>query len=605
MSFVRRSLAAVVASVVMQSVCFAGNAAEPVGEPVVEPATLKCFGAYWVISGDDNRNAQVEVAYRKVGTNEWKNGHPLFRVSKGKNKDKKIELGDDKWLFAGSVIDVPENTEYEMRLTLNDPDGGKAEKIVKTRTIAEPKLAEGGPTYHVVPGNGGGAGTKDDPFKGIAAAEKAAKPGDLFLLHAGSYEGDWQVKKSGEEGKPIVWRGAGDGEAVIHADHPVKEDGNVSGHLVDASGRHDVWFEGLTFKGKVYSNIALNDSSRIVVRGCHLYPFSSGIVATKESGKMGQFFIVDNVIEGTQPFPATGKQWHDIPENRGIWVGGRGNVVAYNRIWNIKDGIDTAEIGGSPQVGNDIHNNEIYNNYDDGIELDGSWRNVRAFNNRVIGTLTGISIQPIHGGPIYIHRNVLYNVKTEFFKMHNSPSGALFTHNTCVHQGSALFASGKSTVDNCYSRNNIYIGTEGFALNLDLTTKDIDFDYDGFGGTNGEYFLKYRAGDKKFVFRTAEETKKKSGIEKNLVVVDTAKVFASGVKAPEYKEEEEGNHTSTMGMKVFKPEAIDLRPAAGSAAVDAGQSLPGLNDGYSGKGPDLGAYEAGAALPVYGPRSKK
>ncbi len=35
------------------------------------------------------------------------------------------------------------------------------------------------------------------------------------------------------------------------------------------------------------------------------------------------------------------------------------------------------------------------------------------------------------------------------------------------------------------------------------------------------------------------------------------------------------------------------------AAVDVGQVLPNIN---AFKAPDLGAYEAGAVLPVYGPR---
>ena len=46
----------------------------------------------------------------------------------------------------------------------------------------------------------------------------------------------------------------------------------------------------------------------------------------------------------------------------------------------------------------------------------------------------------------------------------------------------------------------------------------------------------------------------------------------------------------------------DLRLAAGTAAVDAGVPLPGINDGYRGRAPDLGAYELGADLPHYGPR---
>jgi hypothetical protein len=48
---------------------------------------------------------------------------------------------------------------------------------------------------------------------------------------------------------------------------------------------------------------------------------------------------------------------------------------------------------------------------------------------------------------------------------------------------------------------------------------------------------------------------------------------------------------------------VDLQLAAGSAAVDKGMVLVGINDGFSGAAPDLGAYEIGVAPPVYGPRS--
>ena len=42
--------------------------------------------------------------------------------------------------------------------------------------------------------------------------------------------------------------------------------------------------------------------------------------------------------------------------------------------------------------------------------------------------------------------------------------------------------------------------------------------------------------------------------------------------------------------------------AATSAAVDAGVVIPNITDGFTGKAPDLGAYELGALLPQYGPR---
>src|SRR3712207_9525107 len=44
------------------------NGSAPAADPVLEAPTLHCLGAYWIIRGDDNRNARVDVAYRKAGT---------------------------------------------------------------------------------------------------------------------------------------------------------------------------------------------------------------------------------------------------------------------------------------------------------------------------------------------------------------------------------------------------------------------------------------------------------------------------------------------------------------------------------------------------------
>ncbi|MCL2645630.1 MAG: right-handed parallel beta-helix repeat-containing protein [Phycisphaerales bacterium] len=600
MRLVRHGLLSVALALACQSVCFAGNGSEPVGEPVVEPATLKCLGAYWVIKGDDNKNAQVNVAYRKVGTQEWLAGPPLFRVEKGACKDATIKLGSDDWLFAGSVIDVPEGTQYEMKLSLVDPDGGNAEKIVKAYTIAEPVDPQG-PMYHVTPGTGGGTGTAADPFKGIAAAEKAAKPGDTFLLHAGTYEGKWDVQKSGEEGKPIVWKGAGDGEAIIEMN-----DSGHKEHMIDLSaGRHDVWFENLTTQGSNYSDFCLHNSYRIVIRRCHILPDLQGIYATKDSGKMGQFFISDNVIEGHWPWPATAEEWHSLPENRGVWIGGRGNVVCYNRVHNTKDGIDTSEAKGPAEVAVDFHNNEVYCCFDDGCEMDGSHRNCRNFYNRYTNTLTGISFQPVFGGPIYAYRNVCYNTKDEFLKLHNDPSGVVVVHNTFIHKGPGLSVSTKNGVSNCYTRNNLFVFTEGRALDLDMPTKDLDFDYDGFSGQSGQYFLRYNTKAGKFPFQTVEDVRKNSLIEKHLIVVDAANIFASGLKTPEYQPDwkKPEKPQATTGLKIYDSKIVDVRLDPKSKAVGAGEKLPGFND--VSKPVDLGAVPVGGEMPWYGPRPEK
>jgi hypothetical protein len=56
-------------------------------------------------------------------------------------------------------------------------------------------------------------------------------------------------------------------------------------------------------------------------------------------------------------------------------------------------------------------------------------------------------------------------------------------------------------------------------------------------------------------------------------------------------------------QRLYDPENFDFRLKPGSAAVDAGIILPTINDHFTGKAPDLGAYELDRPLPHYGPRS--
>ena len=53
---------------------------------------------------------------------------------------------------------------------------------------------------------------------------------------------------------------------------------------------------------------------------------------------------------------------------------------------------------------------------------------------------------------------------------------------------------------------------------------------------------------------------------------------------------------------VYKAADFDFRRRPGSAAADAGVAIPNITDGFTGKAPDLGAYELGAPAPRYGPR---
>jgi len=237
------------ATVVFAGVALAGNAAAPAGEPILERPTLRCLGAYWIIRGDDNKNAAVRVDYRKSGESDWRQGPPLFRVEKGAHKTKEfgslLKVPDDAWLFAGSVLMLEPNTAYELKLSLSDPDGGATSKMLSAHTIVESAVLTNGRTINISPG----ANT-------IAAADKNAKPGDTIILHAGVYAGAVKLRRSGDPGKPIIWRGAGDGETII--------DGQSAERAIEAAGLHEVWFENLTIKNARYG-LVTHESARIVV----------------------------------------------------------------------------------------------------------------------------------------------------------------------------------------------------------------------------------------------------------------------------------------------------------------------------------------------------
>ena len=55
-------------------------------------------------------------------------------------------------------------------------------------------------------------------------------------------------------------------------------------------------------------------------------------------------------------------------------------------------------------------------------------------------------------------------------------------------------------------------------------------------------------------------------------------------------------------QRLYDFKDVDFRLRPGSAAIDRGVALPNINDGFTGKAPDLGALEAGQPLPTYGPR---
>ena len=612
------------------------------GRFVIERPTLICLGFEWQIAGDDNRNSTVEVSYRKTGESNWKQGMPLFRL--GGEKVFRKDLGLDYTapeMFAGSILDLEPDTEYEARFQMRDPDGvrGEAVHTVKARTRSEPKAAANGRVLHVYPP--GWRDPKQEPaFTGLKQAylgsgngdwavvsERKVGPGDIIVVHAGLYKGDrykysdalgldfdgtYLLTAKGTPERPIVIRGAGDGEAIF--------DGDGAHALFNVMGADYNIFEGLTIRNAdIAFQAGLKDligAKGLTVRNCRLEDVGIG-VTTQYSGSQ-DFYIADNVMIGRDDryrllgwFNPGVYGGNRLKSYNAVKVYGSGHVVAHNYIAYFHDGIDVCTHG-SPDQGEDrrataidFYNNDIHLMADDFIEADGGVHNIRVMRNRGVNAAQcGLSAQPVYGGPAYYIRNVLYHVPTGCgLKFNVKPAGMVLYHNTMITE-----ALPGDLFSNVQFRNNLFLGIDApgrSVFRFSNTTAYSTYDYNGYRlnpKTKDQFLwlspqpgvLRDYALDRTRAQRLSSlaELRAASGQESHGVEVDYD-IFEN-LQAPD----------ASKPNAVYFARDLNFQLKAGGKAVDTGIRLLGVNDDYTGRAPDLGAYEVGRPVPVYGPRIK-
>jgi hypothetical protein len=406
----------VFAGVFAVSAVFSQNETTP-GELTTPYPTVTAIAVDWEIEGDANGNCSVSVRYRKEGGDAWNEAMPLFRVPGDGN------LGFS-WSnrMSGSLFDLAPGTTYEIRLLLNDPDGGSAEETITATTRPVPRIEDNAVVVE---------------------------------LEEGSH--DVLRPENGTANAPRVYYSA-DGDAVYD--------------YIDMRNRSWVYLWGITVNcsGENSSRaIRMDGAENCAVRYCNLNGLY-GITAYDEG--VTDCYIADNVITGNSRWNEPSMGANGDNEGEGIQFTGSGNVICHNRVTGFRDCISTMEDDGvSEQQCIDIYNNDVYVGADDAIEADFCFSNCRVMRNRITNSYVGVSSQPGLGGPNYFIRNVMYNVVHGAFKFKRSSRGDVALHNTVVKVGAGL--AGNDAMDYAWFRNNLAIGGP-----------DGDVDWGGYGAGN-------------------------------------------------------------------------------------------------------------------------
>ena len=549
----------VVQSVASLALLIAADGTTPGTVTAPNPTTCG-ISLVWPFSGDADGDGRVTLRYRSIG-GTWKTGMPLFRIPAGTTQD--VTWGNR---HLGSLFDLQPATSYDIELTLNDPDGGSTVRSLTVTTRSVPVAMVGAPVKAVTPAN-------------FAARLAAAVSGDILELAAGTYPG-FTLAVDGQATRPIVIRSSA---------------GAIIDGMIEMGGRQYVQLQGLTVNGR----IRINSTRGVAVTRCTINARTDrgggyGIVSFLRSEDT---YIADNTVIGTTVWAESSLGVSGDNLGEGICVTGPGCVIRNNRVRGFRDGISLMEFAEAvDQYAIDIVENDVSECADDGIEVDSSAGNCRVLRNRLTNCFMGISSQPGLGGPLYLVRNVLYNIAFEAFKLHNGTYGDVLLHNTVVKSGDAFSVASGATIARTWTRNNLFIGGPGSTWNgydsgtgrvmnlTDLEVAGASLDYDGFGSTAGFFSGKFGPS-----VTFSSVTQLRSATTEVHAVQVGLSAFASTITYP------------SAAMTAFAPP--DLRLAAASPAVDAGVVIPGINDGFIGSAPDLGAYEVGQALPIYGLRS--
>lgn len=518
--------------------------------------TFECAGIYWKVP----ESGPCRIKYQEE-EGSWKNGLDLV-----------YDARDGE--YRGSMVGLKPDTKYRVELYCHT---SRADLIFTTRSdifpVGETTILPGGETDSpVIVTKSGTSGS----YHLVTVPENSKTVVNLENVHKYGIEVDADY---------VIIRGIEIRNAAIHG-------------ILIRENRHDVVVEKchITFWGRIggprtYGN--LDGGS------------DSGIYAKEGTSNLT---IQRNLIEDPRGASNDWETGHpDGPQGISVIQSRGGNVIRYNEIVSTEDHGFNDGIGGGSNfsfVGNmnrdaDVHGNIIRNCWDDAIECEGGNMNLRIWGNYIHFFFNGIATACTSKGPVYIFRNISGESRSGH---QNSRGGAFIKtgerdqfgggrrfvfHNTILQPDGVSDVFTSHVNPNCTTRNNIFDVHGRLATDVEKEPPS-DYDYDYYSGNNKG--------------RTASE---KHGIRFNSTPSGT-RLFNSSYNLEFYLKSTVnsirwGAYPYEFGdreVRITDPVVWLPNPL-----IDSGILIPGFNDDYKGRAPDLGAFETGVLPLQFGRRA--
>ncbi len=592
-----------------------------------------------VVASGSSSNA-AELLVRQSGDTTWHPAHPLMRIDDGR--------------LVGSLFGLAPATSYDVKVL-----DGPAE-ISRSITTQQDELQFTLSTVLHVSANApaGGNGSVSSPFQTIQEGVNHAGPGTQVLVADGIYHeavvfpasgsaGNWiQVKAEGSgaildgsqnrtgsiwtattvnhvyftkisgpiaylardqlrfyayETRAALNQGVGHNGVAMNEgwffeastlklfvrsrDNPSSHSWQIPilNYAFDANGRDWLWIEGfeMRFYGTTTSGcgVCTTNTSHLVVRKNKIHNLQLGVFfnwnGTDNQGN-------DTRVEFNEIYDPPVNEWPwaavkgSSMEGTAIVVRGHiGAIVRGNELHNFFNGIYTGSSGALENSAlafdADIYNNHIHHISDDALEPEGACINQRFRNNIVDTIFVGMSLAPITQGPTWVLHSLFTNYSGRGFKWDGNSDGiVLIYHNTSWSNAAGINAMDMiSAIHNVVLRNNIF-QSNGLGVNEVAT------------GSTGQDWND----DNWYITRAVPHFKWENVSYNSLASL----CAATGLECNGYE--------NPPGLT--NPSGGDFTLLSSSPNIDRGVILPGINDGFAGSAPDVGAFEYAEAPSISG-----